>query len=316
MQGEAANGMPVRVVVTESAALEAARDAATSAAGWVGRSWDVGPPELREQMLGDRLARQDVPGDMLSFGDLIGDLQSHSKWSDGKGSILEMARASRGRGDRYLAVTDPASRYDGRRARRGPPGGAGAGDPHRERGAPPEARDECVGDYHRAAGQRGGGARRRQLDLPDDVLAGLDWVVVSIHVSQRQSAKEVTARMEGVLANPYVDCIGHPTSRLLLRCPRTNLDVDRLIELAAELGDVLAINASPRRLDLGADHARQALEAGVRLAINTDTHRPTTLGMRRHGISVARRAGARRPQVVNCLPWPELEASRRRHLQT
>jgi len=119
--------------------------------------------------------------------------------------------------------------------------------------------------------------------------------------------------MRKVFANPLVDAIGHPTSRLLLARPSTALDVDMLIELAVATGTVLELNANPHRLDLDAVRVEQAIAAGVRIQVSSDAHRTTTLAMRHHGVSIARRALARKGDVVNCLTRDELEGIRRRN---
>lgn len=150
------------------------------------------------------------------------------------------------------------------------------------------------------------------LDYPVDVLRRLDWVVASIHSRQRQEPEEITRRMERALRTPYVDCIGHPTSRLLLRRPKTGLDTDRLIELAAETGTCLEVNASPDRLDLDAATAERAAQAGVLLCIDSDAHGPNTLGLVEHGVAIARHAGLRPEDVANTRPWPELRDLQKR----
>ena len=110
-----------------------------------------------------------------------------------------------------------------------------------------------------------------------------------------------------------MDCIGHPTSRILRKRARTALDIDRLVELAAKTGTALEINADPRRLDLDSDHAARALAAGVKLSINSDAHSPRSLGIRSHGVAVARRAGATTDDVVNTYGVDRLQAVRPRN---
>jgi len=119
--------------------------------------------------------------------------------------------------------------------------------------------------------------------------------------------------MTRVIENPLVDAIGHPTSRRILLRQRTALPIETLIALAAEHDVVLEVNANAERLDLDSVHARLALAAGVRLTINTDAHQTGTLDNREHGVAVARRAGARVRDVVNCLSADQLLAGRRRH---
>ncbi|MCW2949985.1 MAG: PHP-like protein, partial [Thermoleophilia bacterium] len=150
------------------------------------------------------------------------------------------------------------------------------------------------------------------LDFSDAVLRRLDWVVASIHTKQRQSADEINARIEIAMRNPYVDCIGHPTCRLLLRRPKTALDSDRLIALAAETGTFLEINASPDRLDLDAETAERAAAAGVLLCIDSDAHGPNTFGLVEHGVAIARRAGLTAEQVLNTREWSAIRDMQKR----
>jgi DNA polymerase (family 10) len=224
-----------------------------------------------------------------------------------------MARAARERGDSYYCVTDHSAPY----ALVG-----GLGDDRLRAQAEEIARaNEQLQAEHEIDGApafrllQGSEVEilaDGSLGLSDAVLERLDWVVASIHVAQRQSAPDILERMRRVVDNPLVDAIGHPTSRRLLRRERTALDVDALIAMAAQHDVVLEINANPDRLDLDSHDAARALAAGVRLTINTDAHSTSNLDLRAHGIAVARRAGVRAIDVVNCLPIDELLAGRRR----
>jgi DNA polymerase (family 10) len=119
--------------------------------------------------------------------------------------------------------------------------------------------------------------------------------------------------MERVLTNPHVDCIGHPTSRLLLKRPSTALDVEWLIARAAQTGVALELNANPRRLDIGAEWSAKAAACGVPISINSDAHSTSGLALRSHGVMVARRAGLSAEQVVNCWPMDRLIEWTRSH---
>jgi DNA polymerase (family 10) len=118
--------------------------------------------------------------------------------------------------------------------------------------------------------------------------------------------------MERAMHNPFVDCIGHPTSRLLLKRPKTALDTDRLIELAAATGTFLEINSAPDRLDLDAETAERAAAAGVLLCIDSDAHGPETLRLVEHGTAIARHAALTAAQVLNTRPWAEVRALQKR----
>jgi DNA polymerase (family 10) len=138
-------------------------------------------------------------------------------------------------------------------------------------------------------------------------------VIAAIHSGQRQDADTLLARYEAAMRNPLVDCIAHPSGRLLNRREASAVDMRRVIELAAETGTALEINANPRRLDLSLEHARMAADAGVAIAINSDAHRTRTLAIRRFGITHARAAGLAPEQILNTRGWDEIEAARKRH---
>src|SRR5690606_19594601 len=137
---------------------------------------------------------------------------------------------------------------------------------------------------------------------PDRLLAQVDFVVASIHSHMSQDPETLLERYRKALASPWVDCIGHPTGRLLGRREAMAVPVEALVELAAERGVALEINASPERLDLDSRWARLAARAGVPLAINTDAHHPDHLAFAEYGVGVARRAGLTADQVINA--WP------------
>src|SRR3972149_559610 len=130
-----------------------------------------------------------------------------------------------------------------------------------------------------------------RLDYDDDVLAALDLVIASLHVSLRQPRDQITQRLLGAIANPHVDMIGHPTGRLIGSRGASDVDLEAVFAAAADHGVVLEINAHPERLDLNDAYARRAWQVGCLVSINTDAHRPEDLRLRRYGVGVARRGG-------------------------
>jgi DNA polymerase (family 10) len=150
-----------------------------------------------------------------------------------------------------------------------------------------------------------------RLDLPDDVLAELDWVQASVHGGQRMPKRELTKRVEEALRNPHVSCLSHPKGRLIGRRPENALDLDRVFELAREQGVALEVNGLPPRLDLSGEHVREALSAGVKIVCSTDAH--STVGLGNMGLSVAtaRRGWATAADVVNTQPLDAILAERR-----
>jgi DNA polymerase (family 10) len=253
------------------------------------------PPELREGTDEVTAARDRVLPALVETGDLVGEMHCHSTWSaDGRSSIEEMARAARGRGLRFLCLTDHS---------------------HNLRDARLEAQsteiDEVnarVKPFRVLRGIEVNIKADGSLDVPDDVLAELDWVIASLHTSFDRSPTE---RVLGALENPHVDCIGHLTGRRLLRREGAPLDVERVIERAAETGTALEINSQPNRLDLRDTHARLAGEAGVPIPVTTDAHSVEALAYAELGIAQARRAWLTKEQVLNTRPWREIARMRK-----
>ena len=135
-----------------------------------------------------------------------------------------------------------------------------------------------------------------ELDVADEVLATLDWVVASVH---NAFDKDPTERVLAAMENPYVDCIGHVTNRKIGKRAPSDVDVERVIEKALETGTFLEINSQPDRLDLTDVHARAAREAGLKLVIDSDGHQLSALDYVELGVGQARRAWLTKDDVVN-----------------
>ena len=142
------------------------------------------------------------------------------------------------------------------------------------------------------------------LDVEDDDLAGLDWVVASLHTA---FDRDPTERILAAIDNPHVDCIGHLTGRRLLKRDGATVDVERVVERAVETGTALEINSQPDRLDMRDTHARLAGEAGVLIPVTTDAHSIGALSYAELGIGLARRAWLTKEQVLNTRTWREIE---------
>ena len=248
------------------------------------------PPELREGTAELAAARDHRLPVLVELGDLTGEMHAHSTWSaDGKASIEEMARAARRRGYRFLCLTDHS---------------------HYLRDGRLEAQWDEISDVNARVKPfrvlRGIEVNIRadgSLDVEDEVLAELDWVVASLHTSFERSPTE---RILGALDNPHVDCIGHLTGRRLLQRAGASVDVERVVERAAETGTALELNSQPNRLDLRDTHARLAGEAGVRIPVTTDAHSVEALAYAELGVAQARRAWLTKEQVLNTRPWREI----------
>ena len=244
------------------------------------------PPELRENSGELEAAREGRLPDLVELSDLRGDLHSHSTWSaDGKSSLEEMALAARARGYAYLAVTDH-SHYlrDGRLELQA---------------AEIEGLNGRLAPFRLLRGIEANIRADGSLDVSDETLAGLDWVVASLHTSFDRSPTE---RILAAIENPHVDCIGHLTGRRLSRREGANVDVEKIVERAAATGTALEINSQPDRLDLRDTHARLAGEAGVRICIDSDGHSTAALGYVELGVAQARRAWLTNKQILNAQP--------------
>jgi DNA polymerase (family X) len=252
------------------------------------------PPELRENRGELQAARNGGLPALVGLEDLKGDLHSHSTWSsDGKDSIEAMARGAIERGYEYLAMTDH-SHYlrEGRLDRQA------------EEIA---ALNERLAPFRILRGVEVNIRADGSLDVADDTLAGLDWVIASLHQAFDRSPTE---RLLAALDNPHVDCIGHPTARKLNKRPGAEVDVERLVERAAATGTALEINSQPDRLDLRDTHARLAGEAGAWICVDTDAHEVAALGWAELGLGQARRAWLTKERILNTRPWAEIERLR------
>jgi DNA polymerase (family 10) len=150
-----------------------------------------------------------------------------------------------------------------------------------------------------------------RLDLPDDVLAELDWVQASVHGGQRMPRPEMTERVVEALRNPYVRCLSHPTGRLIDRRPENALDLERACAVAREEGVALEVNGLPARLDLRGEHVRDALRGGVQVVCSTDAHSVRGLANMALAVHTARRGWATATDVVNTHPLRSILDGRR-----
>ena len=260
-------------------------------------------PELREDWGEIEAAESGKLPDLLSSGDIRADLHSHTQWSDGNMALREAAELAIARGYHYYAITDhslymgmvnglDAARLKAQRA---------------EIDAINEDLRRRSIDFRLLQGSEVDILPDGTLALPDDVLATLDWVVASPHINLRQDRETFTARILKAIHNPHVDCIGHPTGRLLLRREPADLDVEAVLQAAAETGTVLEIDGSPYRLDLDAQYVKRALDLGIKVAVDSDAHAAAELDGMYYGVLTARRGWATRAGVVNAWSWEEIE---------
>jgi DNA polymerase (family 10) len=253
------------------------------------------PPELRENAGELEAAREGALPALVEVGEIAGDLHCHSSWSlDGHDSLETMALAARARGYAYLAVTDHAHHLrDGRLE---------------AQEAEIDALNRRLAPFRLLKGVEVDIRADGSLDLPDETLAGREWVVASVHTS---FGRDPNGRIIAAMENPHVDCIAHPSGRKIGRREGYALDMERVVEAALRTGTALEINSQPDRLDLPDTLARLAGEAGVSLVVSSDAHRSSALATIELGVAQARRAWLGREQVLNTRPWPEIERGRR-----
>ena len=250
------------------------------------------PPELREDHGEVQAARAGKLPKLIELADLRADLHTHSTWSDGKLSMLEMAQAAAKRSMKVIAFADHSVSL-------GVANGLSM-EAHSRQQAEIDGIRQQLGEQilvlHSSEVEiKADGS----LDYPDEFLASLDIVVASLHASLRQPREKVTERLINTIRNPHVDIIGHPTGRLIPDREGADLDMDAVLAAAAQSGVALEINASPYRLDLEDIYARRAKEMGIPISINTDAHSEEDMDVRFYGVATARRAWLTADDVIN-----------------
>ena len=263
----------------------------------VGAAWIA--PELREGRGEWAAAREHRLPNLVEVRDIRGDLHTHSTWSDGAATIVQMASAMSARGYEYFAVTDHSKAL-------AMAGGLNAAR-LREQAREIEAARAQFPDLLILRGIECDILRDGTMDLDDQILGELDWVIGSVHSAFNLSSADQTARIIAAMENPNVDMIAHPTGRVLGTRAPYDVDIDALIEAAKRTDTVLEINAS-ERLDLKDEHAFAARAAGVPLCIDTDAHSPAMLGNLEFGIVVARRAWCQSKDIFNCQGKEQLKS--------
>ena len=258
-------------------------------------------PELRENRGEVKAAREGELPVLVTQGEIKGDLHSHTTLSDGKNELEEMVEAARSLGYSYFAVTDHSASH-------------GFGD--HVTPAMLEERIEEIAElngriasrrFRVLAGSEVNILTDGSLDYEDSLLERLDWVVASVHTSFRMTRENMTKRMIAAVEHPLVDCLGHPSGRMLLRREGYDFDIEAVVEAAANAGTMIEINGNPNRRDLSEQNARLAADAGVKICLNTDAHRISTLANMRYGVANARRAWLTAADVANTRPWGEFK---------
>ena len=261
------------------------------------------PPPMREDSGEVQAARRGELPVLVTADDIRGDLHTHTNLTDGVASLADMVAAGRARGYEYFAVTDHAPNLVMQRMTT----------------EKMLAQREELGRLQAQLASDGGRAMTLlhgtelniaadgTVDWPEDFLDGFDVCVASVHSHFDQPRAEMTRRFLRACENPQVNIIGHPTARRIGKRPSVDVDFAELFRVCAATGTALEINSHPERLDLPSDHIRAARDAGVKFAINTDSHSLGHLDFLRYGIGTAQRGWVTADDVINAWPLPRLQ---------
>ena len=248
------------------------------------------PPELREDDHTITRAKAGVPR-LVTRDDITGDLHMHTTWSDGAVSVRRMAEAAAALGHRYIAITDHSPST-------GNSGGLTGGELRAQAEEIARARKHvpavCILQGCEVDIRSDG-----SLDLNNDVLAGLDLVIASVHTGFDMTRSQMTRRIIKALQNSHVRILAHPTGRKLGQREGYPVDLAAVLQAASDLGVAVEANANPRRLDLGREGLWLCRELGVRVVINSDAHSVADLGNIRYGVDQARRGWLANEHIVN-----------------
>ena len=266
---------------------------------------DCIPPELRENCGEiEAAAKHELPK-LIELSDIRGEVHMHTVETDGRCTIDEMAEAAKGRGYKYIAITDHsknlafANGLDDARAEQ-----------HIQR---IRAANDPIEGITVLAGIEVDILADGTLDLSDSVLKQMDVVVASVHSMFSQEPAQMTDRLLRAISNENVSFLGHPTGRLLLKRDAYRFDMDMVLKTAAANKVAMELNAYPDRLDLSDVHLRMARDRGVKIVINTDAHHTSHFEKLKYGILQARRAWLTSGDILNTLPEHEFRKAMKHH---
>lgn len=257
-------------------------------------------PELREDRGEIKFFEEKEEMNLVTDDDIRGVIHAHSTWSDGKFSIKAMAKACIERGYEYLGITDHSqtATYAG---------GLSPDEIKQQWKEIDKLNEEFAEQNFRIfKGIESDILSNGSLDYKDELLEQFDFVIASVHQGMAMPRKKMMGRFRNAITHPATRIIGHPTGRLLLRRDGSDLDMNELIELAAEHNTAIEINANPRRLDLDWRHGNKAKEAGLMSAINPDAHHTDGIDDIQYGVKIARKAKFEPVRILNTKSADEL----------
>ncbi|MBI2351732.1 MAG: DNA polymerase/3'-5' exonuclease PolX, partial [Deltaproteobacteria bacterium] len=249
------------------------------------------PPELRENQGEIEAAQKGELPNLVGYRDLRGDLQTQTTWTDGANSIAEMAGEAKRLGLEYIAITDHTKGL----------AMTGGSDEKKllKQMAEIDKINRSLQGIMILKGAEVNINKDGTLDIKDEVLAQLDVVGIAVHSHFNLPRREMTERIVKAMRNPHADILFHPTGRVIQKREPYEVDMDALIKTAKETGTVLEIDAYPDRLDLKDEHVRKAVQAGVKLVIDSDAHSVNHMRFLEFGVAQARRGWAEKDDVIN-----------------
>lgn len=255
------------------------------------------PPEMREDRGEVQLAEENEVPDLIQLEDIKGDMHMHTKWTDGNQSVKELAEIVKENYDyEFICITDHSQHVN-------VAGGLDEDEVREQLEEIDKVNDE-LGEAFIKKGIEVDILKDGSLDLEDELLEELDWVVASIHYKMEQ---DNTDRLISACEHPLVCAIGHPTGRMIGSREPYEIDMEEFFEAAKETNTFLEINAQPNRSDLNDQWASTAREKGITLVINTDSHYRGNLEFMQNGVYVARRAWCTPDDILNTRSWSKIK---------
>jgi len=254
------------------------------------------PPEIREDQGEINAALSHKLPKLIDYKDIKGDLHCHSNWDGGANSIEVMAKAAQDMGYEYLGISDHTKFL---RIEHGLDEKKLAQQRKEIDKLNARFRSSNV-KFRILQGCEANILNDGSIDIKDETLKELDYVIAGIHSNFKMEKTKMTERMIKVMKNPHVDIISHPTGRILKRRDEYQIDFGKILRVAKETGTILEINSYPERLDLNDQNIRRAKEVGVKMIINTDSHHKDQMRFMEFGIAQARRGWAEKGDIINC----------------
>jgi len=260
------------------------------------------PPELRENQGEIEAALKGTLPDLVAIKDIKGDLHIHSDWDGGHNSIQELAEIAQKMGYEYIGISDHTKALyiehglDEKKLTQRNKKIDKLNLEFKEKGLKFRILKGCEANI----------LKDGSIDIKDESLAELDYVIAGVHSNMKMEKAEMTARIIKAIRNQNVDIISHPTGRILKRRDEYQIDIDKILEIAKETKTILEINSYPDRLDLNDQNIRKAKKLGVKMVINTDSHYRDQLRLMEYGVAQARRGWAEKEDIINTYSAEEL----------